>query len=162
MKQRTCIILTALAVLLRTLALIVILMLTVFQEPVKRLYGVSEEIAAVRSVPWSAIVQALIWLILAGIILLVLLKRPSRGGTIALTIVSALLYAFFGVVVSGVLQISVTQAISIQGAKEIASNSALSSALSMLTPFLSTPASILSLLALGGACGKDFRTQSNL
>ena len=160
MKHKTCIVLSALALFLRALALIAILTLTVFQEPVKRLYSVSEEIAAVRSVPWSAIVQALIWLILAGIILLVLLKRPGRGGTIALTIVSALLYAFFGVVVSGILQISVTQAISIQGAKEIASNSALSAALSMVTPFLATPASILSLLALGGACGKDFRREA--
>ena len=160
MKPKTCIVLSVLAVVLRALALIAILTLTVFQEPVKRLYSVSEEIAAVRSVPWSAIVQALIWLILAGIILLVLLKRPGRGGTIALTIVSALLYAFFGVVVSGILQISVTQAISIQGAKEIASNAALSNALAMVTPFLSTPASILSILALGGACGKDFRVQN--
>lgn len=157
MKPKTCIVLSALAMGLRALALIAILTLTVLQEPVKRLFGVNEEIAAIHTVPWSAIVQALIWLILAAVILLILRKQPSRGGTIALTIVSALLYAFLGVVVSGLLQIGVTQAIARQGAEAMASNAALSNALAMVTPILSTPASILSILALGGACGRDFR-----
>ena len=159
MKPKTCIVLSVLAVVLRALALIAILTLTVLQEPVKRLFGVNEEIAAIRTVPWSAIVQALIWLILAAVILLILRKRPGRGGTIALTIVSTLLYAFLGVVASGLLQIVVTQAVARQGAEAMASNAALSNALAMVTPILSTPASILSILALGGACGRDFRAQ---
>ncbi len=160
MKPKTCIVLSVLAVVLRALALIAVLMLTVLQEPVKRFFGVNEEIAAIRTVPWSAIVQALIWLVLSLVILLVLRKRPGRGGTIALTVVSAVLYVIFGIVVSGVLQIGVTQAIALQGAEELASSSALSGALGMVTPILSTPASILSLLALGGACGKDLRVQN--
>ena len=160
MKPKTCIVLSVLAVVLRVLALIAVLAVTVFQEPIKRMYNPDPEILAIHSVPWSQLVQALFWLILAGIVLLVLLKRPGKGGTIALTIVMAVIYAFFSVVVFFTLNMQVTQAISIKGAKELASNAALSNALSIGTPLFSTPASILSLLALGGTCWKDFRVQN--
>ena len=157
MKSKTCIILSALAFGLRALALIAVLLLTVLQEPVTRLYNTDPEVAAIHTVPWSSIIPALIWLILAGVILLVLLKRPRRGGTIALTVVSAVLYAVLGVLIFPALGLALTQAIARQGADALASSSALSSAISTVTGFLSTPASILSLLALGGACGKSFR-----
>ena len=158
MKQRTCIVLSTLAFGLRALALIAVLAMTVLQEPVKRLYNTDPEVAGIHTVPWSAIIPALFWLILAGVILLVLLKRPRRGGTITLTIVSAVLFAVFGVVIFPALSLAVTQAVAQRGGPDaIASSAALASALSLVTPFLSTPASILSLLALGGACGKSFR-----
>ena len=160
MKPKTCIILSTLSLGLRALALIAVLVMTVLQEPVKRLYGVSEEIASVHTVPWSSIIPALFWLILAGVILLVLLKRPRRGGTITLTIVSAVLFAVFGVVIFPALSLAVTQAVAQRGGPDaIASSSALSNAMGLVIPFLSTPALILSLLALGGACGKDFRSE---
>lgn len=157
MKQKVCIILSALSLGLRALALIVVLLMTVLQEPVKLLYHTDPEVAAIHTVPWTAIVLALIWLILAGVILLVLMKRPGRGATIALTIVSALLYAFVGVVVSLVLNLFVTRGMAMKGTLELASSSVLSSAINAVMAFLSTPALILSLLALGGACGKSFR-----
>ena len=157
MKQRTCIVLSTLAFGLRALALIAVLAMTVLQEPVKRLYNTDPEVAGIHTVPWMSIVQALVWLILAGIILLVLVKRPGKGGTIALTVVSAVLYAVLGVVIFPALGLALTQAVARQGADALASGSARSSALSLVLPFLSTPASILSLLALGGACGKSFR-----
>ena len=159
MKPKTCIVLSALSFGLRALALIVVLLMTVLQEPIKRLYNPDPEIAAIHTVPWAAIVQALIWLILAGVILLVLLKRPGRGGTIALTIVSAVLYAFVGVVVSMVLNLFVTRGIALKGTLELTSSTALTNAIGTATAFLNTPALILSLLALGGACGKNFRTE---
>ena len=51
MKPKTCIVLSTLAFGLRALALIAVLAMTAFQEPVKRLYGVGEEIAAIHTVP---------------------------------------------------------------------------------------------------------------
>ena len=67
-------------------------------------------------------------------------------------------FAVFGVVIFPALSLAVTQAVAQRGGPDaIASSSALSSAMSLVLPFLSTPASILSLLALGGACGKSFR-----
>lgn len=161
MKQKTCIILSTLAVVLRALALIAILTLTVLQEPMKRLFGVNEEIAAIRTVPWGIIVQTLIWLILAVVVLLVLLKRPGRGSTIVLTVVTALLCGFFSVVFFPALSVVFTRAATGQGGTQaIASSAALSNAMNLVLPFLSTPATILSLLALGGACGKDFRSEA--
>lgn len=161
MKPKTCIILSALSMGLRALALIAILTLTVLQEPVKRLYGVGEEVAVFRTVPWPAIVQALLWLILAVVVLLVLLKRPGRGGTIVLTVVTALLCGFFSVVFFPALSVVFTRAATGQGGTQaIASSAALSNAMNLVLPFLSTPATILSLLALGGACGKDFRSEA--
>ncbi len=161
MKQKTCIILSTLAVVLRALAFLAVLLMTVLQEPVKRLYGVGEEVAVFRTVPWGIIVQTLIWLILAVVVLLVLLKRPGRGGTIVLTVATALLWGFFSVVFFPVLSVVFTRVTAGQGGTQaIASASALSSALSLALPILSTPASILSLLALGGACGKDFRSEA--
>lgn len=157
MKQRTCIVLSTLAFGLRALALIAVLLMTVLQEPVKRLYSADPEVAAIHTVPWSSIISALIWLILAGVILLVLLKRPGRGGTIALTVVSAVLCAVLGVVIFPAVSLFYTRALIQQGNVVYASYSALSNAMSLVLPFLSTPASILSLLALGGACGKSFR-----
>ena len=157
MKQRTCIVLSTLAFGLRALALIAVLLMTVLQEPVKRLYSADPEVAAIHTVPWSSIIPALFWLILAGVILLVLLKRPGKGGTIALTIVSAVLCAVLGVLVFPAVSLLYTRALVQQGNVAYASYSALSNAMSLVLPFLSTPASILSLLALGGACGKSFR-----
>ena len=157
MKQRTCIVLSTLAFGLRALALIAVLLLTVLQEPVKRLYNTDPEVAAIHTVPWPTIIQALVWLLFAGVVLLILRKRPGRGGTIALTIAAAVLIFAFSVLIFPAVSVAVQAAISQKGIGEIASYSALSSAMSLVLPFLSTPASILSLLALGGACGKSFR-----
>ena len=161
MKPKTCIVLSAVALVLRALALLAVLLMTALQDSVKRLWGVGEEALAVRTVPWTSIVQTLIWLILAVVVLLVLLKRPGRGGAIVLTLVTALLWGFFSVVFFPVLSFVFTRVTAGQGGTQaIASASVLSSALSLALPILSTPASILSLLALGGACGKDFRSEA--
>ena len=157
MKLKTCIVLSALAMGLRALALIAVLALTVLQEPVKGLFNTDPAALGVHTVPWPTIIQALVWLIFAGVVLLILRKRPGRGGTIALTIVAALLIFALSVVIFPAVSVAFQAAISQKGIDEIASYSALSSAMSLVLPFLSTPASILSLLALGGACGKSFR-----
>lgn len=159
MKPKTCIVLSALAMALRALALIVILLMTVLQEPVKQLYSADPEVAAIHTVPWSSIISALVWLILAGVILLVLLKRPGKGGTIALTVVSAVLCAVLGVVIFPAVNLLFTRALVQQGDMAYASYASLSSAINTVTGFLNTPALILSLLALGGACGKSFRAE---
>lgn len=160
MKQKTCIILTAISFGLRALALADALMAIVFQEPLKRLYSVSEELIAIHSVPWNHIVQALLWLIITGIVLLILMKKPSRDGIVILTILSALIYTADSSVLSFVLNDSIMRASAMKGSAEVASISALTNAMSRLLSILNTPAMILFFLGLGGACGKDFRTEA--
>lgn len=160
MKPKTCIVLSAISFGLRALSLIAVLGMSVFQTPIKRLFQSDPEILAVHTVPWPTIVSSVLALVLAGIILLVLANRPSRSGTIILTVVMVVLFGFSNIVMQPLMSFLFVQVINQKGRLEIASYSALTGAISMIYPLIDNPASIMSLLALGGACGKNFRSEA--
>ena len=159
MKHKTCILLTGISFVLRALALLEILIVTVFQGSFKRIYSVDKEVAAIQTIPWNFILQGLFWLVFTGIVLLILVKKPGRDGTVILTILSAMLFTLDSAVLSILMNDFIMRAAAGKGVVELASASALSNVMSRLLSFLNTPATILFFLGLGGACGKDFQKE---
>ena len=153
-------ILTAISLGLRVLALVAVAAVTLLQGSLKQDYAGIEAVTRIRTVPWNSIVQVLIWLIFTGVVLLILRRRPDRNGTIILTVAAAILCAVLGGTLSLVLDNLYLRALSMKGTAELASASALARILSRVLAELNAPALILLLLALGGTCGRDFRTEA--
>ncbi|MBO4878969.1 MAG: hypothetical protein J5544_01780 [Clostridia bacterium] len=142
------------AVILFGIALILTIVSIFAQAPLKGFINSDPEIGKITSVPWMAIVSIAFRLILSIICLLVIAGKPSRGGAIALTIVSAILLILSAMFIEPALGMVFTRLVSRSGANTLISYNALSSVVSMLTGVFSAPASVLMLLSLGGCIPK--------
>ena len=142
------------AVILFGIALILTIVSIFAQAPLKGFINSDPEIGKITSVPWMTIVSIAFRLILSIICLLVIAGKPSRGGAIALTIVSAILLILSAMFIEPALGMVFTRLVSRNGANALISYNALSSVVSMLTGIFSAPASVLMLLSLGGCIPK--------
>ena len=102
-----------------------------------------------------SIVNTVIRLLIAGVYLvLILLLKPTKGGSIAVVIVFSVLLVLNGVLISPLIGLGFQSAVARYGAVMMASHAALSGFVSGLVSFFTVPASILMYLSMGGYWGK--------
>ena len=155
MSTKTSKILQLIAFILFAVALLVSIASIFAQVPIKRLYSSSEEILAIRSVPFASIAAAVIHVVLALIFMLVIFGKPSRGAVKALGIVMAALFVLFDALIIPLIGMGITGLVARRGATALSSYSVLSSGVSFVTSILSVPATILMFLSIGALFGKD-------
>jgi len=137
------------------LAFLVPILAIPFQGQIKSLYTTDPEVLMVTSVPIEAIVNTVIRLLIAGVYLvLILLLKPTKGGSIAVVIVFSVLLVLNGVLISPLIGLGFQSAVARYGAVMMASHAALSGFVSGLVSFFTVPASILMYLSMGGYWGK--------
>ena len=142
------------AVILFGLALLCAACSIFMQEQLKGLCHADPAVLAVKSIPWSALISCAFHLILSVVCLVVIAKNPSRGKAIALVIVSAVLLALSTAIFQPALSMAFVALESRSGIEQVASYTALMSAVSMVTGVLTAPANVLMLLSLGGCIPK--------
>ena len=142
------------AVILFGIALIAGIVSIFVQAPLKRLMDPNPSLAEIVSVPWPSLIFAGFRLILSVICLIVIAGKPSRGGAIALTVVSAILLSVSSAVVEPVLNTALVSLIAKGGSDAFKSYSALSNVVSWIVNVLCVPAYVLMLLSLGGCIPK--------
>lgn len=142
------------AVILFGIALLFAIVSVFMQVPIKKLYQQDQAVLAITSIPWPALITTAFRLILSIVCLIVIAKKPSRGGAIALVIVSAVLLVLSGAVIEPALSTGLTALIARKGADSLTSYTALNAAVSNISGIISVPAGMLALLSLGGCIPK--------
>ena len=109
--------------------------------------------------PVNSIVNCAIGLLIAALyLMLILLLKPGRGGSIAVVIVFAAVLIIEGVLIAPLVSTALTAFTGrLYGAETLAAVSVLESGTSLLTSFFRVPASLLMLLSMGGYWGKSVR-----
>ena len=151
MSIRSARILQLIAVILYGCALIGIVLITVLQGPVFRLFYsyLYEEAEGHFVIPVMPFVCAMIYFILALIALMILFSRPK--GPLWLVILMVILFALMGAFFSPVGSTLGIQLYARMGAVSLAAYSSLSNLCSMVSGAFCAPALILMFLALGGS-----------
>lgn len=131
----------------------------VFKDKLMLLVGGSVEMMSVDVVPLGAIIEVGFILLLALIWLLVLLAKPGRGATIAMTIILAVLLIGYFAVGKAFLNAWLQQRVAAEGAMNLAAYSQFNYVLTTIMNFAFVPGVILMILSLGSACGKNFKPE---
>ena len=155
MKVKTAQVLQIIATVLYLLAFIACVVSIFFQYEIKSLMSASPEVLNIRSVPYHSLVTSLVLLFLAVVYLILVLSVRSRGGSIASVIVMAFftILLLMGLLTAG--KIFITWLVGRSGgAEELASYSALESAVSYGSSLLLIPATAFEFMSMGGFCGK--------
>lgn len=161
MNLKTARILQIVAFVLFALALLISIACVFAQGPIKKLSSANPDIMEAFVIPYQVIIPCFIRALLALIAHLILSNRPTRDVTAALTIVMTALFVILGVGLSNTLVNSlITGLIANRGASVLAAHSIVTGFASSAVSFFSTPATLLMFLALGGACGKDWRMEN--
>ncbi|MBQ7491076.1 MAG: hypothetical protein IJT76_00500 [Clostridia bacterium] len=155
MRTKTCRTLQSVAFFLFVLALLACVALFFLQTPVKRLYGVDEQVLAIRSIPYHSIIACLVYVILALVWLLVTYNRPSQGTIAAAGIVLAIFFGVFDAILLPAGNRLIAIFIGRQGVDALASNATLEEVVSSIRVLLTVPAKILMFLSIGGMLGQD-------
>ena len=128
-----------------------------FKEQLIGLASIPSEYTQTEFVPWGLIIEVGFVLLLALIWLLVLLGKPGRGASIAVTIILSILMIGYFAVGKAYLNVWLTQKSAEQGPGSLAAISAFNSVASTLANFAFVPGLFLMVLSLGSACGKNFK-----
>ena len=137
------------------LAFLFVLLVIPFQEQIKMLYNQDPEVIRFHSVPVGSIILSLLQLLVAGVyLLLILVLKPTKGGSIAVVIVFAALILLNGALISPVISMISQASVNAYGARAAASYSAVSGFASAGMGFLSAPAAVLMYLSMGGYWGQ--------
>ena len=128
------------------------ILITVFQGPIKRVYGFLESsVIAFTYIPWEAFADSLVRLILTLVFFVSICRHREGEITKGLVITLAILWGIWSAVLSPVFSSLTSMLLNrFYGYEALASYSAVRSALSTYTVIPSTAAGILMLLALGG------------
>ncbi len=132
----------------------------VLREDLLALGSSSPAVMQAKFVPWELIIQSLFTLILAAVWFVILLNRPDRSTTIAMAIVIPTLLAGYYALLKFVLSVTFTAVNSRMGANTLAALAAFNSLAGVLTGAFLVPGTVLMLLSLGGACGRDFKAEN--
>ena len=130
------------------------------QNLIKSIYSSPADTYDVTVIPYQSIIYCFMRTLFALIYLLIICGHPTRKGTIAITIVMAILFIVFNTVISPVVSVIITGLMANYGTMMYAAYSVVSTGVSFITGLFTAPATILMFLSLGGACGKDYRLQS--
>ena len=158
MSTKTAKVLHVIAFILIVLTMAFVLLgWLVFKDKLMLLVGGSVEMMNVDVVPLGAIIEVGFVLLLAVIWLLVLLAKPGRGATIAMTIILAVLLIGYFAVGKAFLNAWLQQRVAAEGAMNLAAYSQFNYVLTTIMNFAFVPGVILMILSLGSACGKNFK-----
>ena len=119
----------------------------------------SSEMLSVRAVPYASIISCLIYALLAAVCFLLFLKNPTRQARIIITVVLAILFVLLDTIILRFVSVPFIQHYAKHEIADVAAYNYLESGVGLLASLFTVPAKILLFLSLGGACGKDYRTQ---
>ncbi|MBO4288695.1 MAG: hypothetical protein J5865_01170 [Lachnospiraceae bacterium] len=131
-----------------------------FKNELMTLVQSTEEYMQAEFTPWMLIIEVGFVLLLALIWLIVLLNRPGRGGTIAMTIIMSILLIGFYAVGKPFLNVWLQQKAAESGVYSLAALSQFNYAAGTIANFAFIPGLFLMVLSLGSACGKNFKKQA--
>jgi Predicted membrane protein len=159
---------TKTAKVLQVIAFILILLSTafvvvgwlVFKDELMALVNAPAEYAQAEFTPWLLFIETGFMLLLALIWLLVLLSKPGRGTTIAMTVILSILLIGYFAVGKPFLNVWLQQKAAEAGVYNLAALSTYHYGASTLANFALIPGVFLMVLSLGSACGKNFKTQT--
>ena len=156
MSLKAARILHVVASALFVLALLASILAIVFQEQIKMLYTADPEVIAFRSAPIGSILGILLRLLIAmAYMILLFALKPSKGGSIAVVIVFAVVLFLTSALISPLLSTAATAITGrYYGSRTLAAVSMLETGAGFLTRFFTVPASLLMLLSMGGYWGK--------
>ena len=156
MSLKAARILHVVASALFVLALLASILAIVFQEQIMMLYTADPEVIAFRSAPIGSILGILLRLLIAmAYMILLFALKPSKGGSIAVVIVFAVVLFLTSALISPLLSTAATAITGrYYGSRTLAAVSMLETGAGFLTRFFTVPASLLMLLSMGGYWGK--------
>ena len=161
MSQKACKTLQIIAFIFFAFAFLLSIVSIFAQDLIKSIYNLPPESYEYRVIPYQTIAYSFVRTLFALIYLLIICGRPSRRGTIAITIVMAALFIAFNTVISPVVGTLFTSLSARAGAAALSAASVVNTGASWITGFFTAPATLLMFLSLGGACGKDFSRKSS-
>ena len=130
------------------------------KEQLLALVQAPSEYLQVEFTPWMMIIEVGFVLLLALIWLLVLLSKPGRGTTIAMTVILSILLIGYFAVGKPFLNVWLQQKVAAEGMYNLAALSMYNYGAGTLANFAFIPGLFLMVLSLGCACGKNFKTQT--
>ena len=158
MSLKAARILHVVASALFVLALLASSLAIVFQEQIKMLYTADPEVIAFRSAPIGSILGILLRLLIAmAYMILLFALKPSKGGSIAVVIVFAVLLLLDGVLITPVIGLISQAGVNSYGTLAVASYSIVSRAASTLSSLFAVPANVLMVISMGGYWGQSVR-----
>ncbi len=122
---------------------------TVFQRWFKPLYSVDSSVIRNFSVPWLSLFSQLVYLAVSAVLLSSVCRYRQGKSTKGLVITLAVIWGVWSAVLSPILSMVNTRVIANFGAQSLASNSMMTSLVSIIAGPLQTAGSILTLLSLG-------------
>ncbi len=131
-----------------------------FKNELLSLVHASPELLEAEAAPWALIIEVGFVLVLALIWLLVLLNRPGRGTTIAMTVILSILLIGYFAVGRPFLNVWDQQRAAATGPVSLAALAQLKYVLSTIGNFAFVPGVFFMILSLGSACGKNFKEQA--
>ncbi len=159
MKQKTVKTLLIFATALFAFALLCTILAIFAQNLIKTIYYGAGYLSDVRTAPYHSIIICLVHTLMAAAALVFFLKGVQRSGTIAITIVTAVLFILFNSLISPVIGTVVTTQLLHDGSEAIAAYNVVSAGTNLLVAPFTYTADVLLFLALGGACANSAHKQ---